>query len=323
MLNTTRTSVRLTIAAILGAMMVASVSIQGRVMTDLEDSHLRGRVHTVRIEYASIDPQTNDWGPFKQQPTRVYGADGQLEGPVRDDGVLTTTFDDRGLRTTVSRWPPRIRRQQGMEYGVGVDPSVLADVLTRYDAADRPIEIVFRNPQQKPINRIELTYDANGRLSRERVFIGDVVSGERSNQEKAAGNVAPLSAQELAELAATFKAMMPDGVFMTREYEYDPRGRVVELRSTMSGLTETLQTYSYDDHDNIIEEHHEEASREASVGRRGRVTTRNETSSESWSRHVYRYDDRGNWIEKVIFRRESSDRDFQRLAIERRTITYY
>src|SRR5687767_12985748 len=158
MLNTIRTPARLTIAAVLGALMVASVGIvQGRVMTDLEDSHLRGQVRTVRIEFASIDPQTNDWGPFKQQPTRVYDVDGQLEGPVRDDGVLSTTFDDQGLRTTVSRWPPRVRRQQGMEYGVGVDPGVLTDVLTHYDAAERPIEIVFRNSQQKPINRIELT----------------------------------------------------------------------------------------------------------------------------------------------------------------------
>jgi hypothetical protein len=46
----------------------------------------------------------------------------------------------------------------------------------------------------------------------------------------------------------------------------------------MFGLQETLQTYSYDDHDNIIEEHYEEAGREGSVGRGGRLTTRNETS---------------------------------------------
>ena len=91
----------------------------------------------------------------------------------------------------------------------------------------------------------------------------------------------------------------------------------------MAGLSETLQTYSYDDHDNVIEEHNQEASREASVGRRGRRTTSNETSSESWARHVYVYDDRGNWTEKVNFLRESADRDFKRVTIERRTITYY
>lgn len=292
-------------------------------MADREDAHLRGPVRTVRREFAAFDPQTNDWGPFRQHVTLAYDKDGQVEGRVRDDGVLATTFDDQGRRTTVSRWPPRIPRQEGMEYGVGGDAGALADVLTRYDAADRPVEIVFRNAEQKSLHRIELTWNANGRLFREKVFNGDVVSGFRSNQDIAAGNVGPLSAKELAELAAAMKALMPDGVFMTREYEYDPRGRVRELRSTMSRMQETLQTYSYDDHDNIIEEHYEEASREGGIGRGGRFITRNEASSESWSRHVYVYDDRGNWIEKVNLGRQSSDREFRRQSIERRTITYY
>ena len=101
-------------------------------MTDREDAHFRGPVQTVSTEYASIDPQTNDWGPFTQRTTLAYDMDGQLEGRVQDDGVISTTFDDRGLRTTVSRWPPRIPRKDGMEYGIalGADPRVLTDVLT-------------------------------------------------------------------------------------------------------------------------------------------------------------------------------------------------
>jgi hypothetical protein len=65
-------------------------------MTDREASYLRGQVRTIHLEFAEIDPQTNDWGPFKQQPNRVFDENGQLEGPVRDDGVLSTTVDDRG-----------------------------------------------------------------------------------------------------------------------------------------------------------------------------------------------------------------------------------
>src|SRR5687767_2648052 len=102
-------------------------------MNDREDAGFRGRVHTVRAEFASIDPQTNDWGPFKQHATLVYDEDGQLEERGRDAGPLTTTFDDRGLRTTVGRARPRIPRQPEMEYGVGIDGNALADVLTRYD----------------------------------------------------------------------------------------------------------------------------------------------------------------------------------------------
>jgi len=256
-------------------------------------------------------------------PTVVYDTTGQLEGRVRDDGVISTTLDARGLRTTVSRGSPRIARPPGMEYGLGMDPNMLADILARYDAAGRPVEITYRDAQQRTLHRLELTYDTNGRLFREKTFIGDVVSGFRSNQAIAAGNVGPLTTEELAELSAGIRAMIPTGVFTTREYEYDQRGRVIQLRSTMAGLSETLQTYSYDDHDNIVEEHREEASRDADLDSSGRRITMNETSTEGWSRHVYVYDEHGNWIEKVDFRRESPGGDFRRVSIERRTITYY
>jgi len=292
-------------------------------MSDLEDNQLRGPVHTVTREFSTIDPQTNEWRPFRGTQTVVYDAAGQLEGRVRDDGVISTTVDARGLRTTVSRGSPRIARQPGMEVGIGMDPNMLADILSRYDAAGRPIEITYRDAQQRSLHRIELTYDTNGRLFREKTFIGDVVSGFRSNQAIAAGKVGPLTAEELAELRAGIKAMIPTGVFTTREYEYDQRGRVVQLRSTMAGLSETLQTYSYDDHDNIVEEHREEASRDADLDPSGRRITMNETSSEGWSRHVYVYDEHGNWIERVSFQRESAGGDFRRVSIERRTITYY
>jgi YD repeat-containing protein len=210
---------------------------------------------------------------------------------------------------------------------MGFDPNRLADVLTRYDAADRPIEVVYRTAERQALHRIELAYDANGRLFRERVITGDDagVSGQwfPSNQDIAAGKVDPPSAQEQRQLTALLKKMLPDGVFTTHEYEYDRRGRVSERRTTMAGLSETLHTYSYDDHDNVIEEHHEEASREAGLDRAGRRVTLNETTSENWTRYEYRYDDRGNWIERVALGRRSRDSGFRRSSIERRTITYF
>jgi YD repeat-containing protein len=214
-----------------------------------------------------------------------------------------------------------------MEWSMGFDPARLVDVLTRYDAADRPVEIVYRNAEQQPLHRIELTYDGNGRLFRERVIIGDDagVSGQwfPSNQAIAAGTVDPPSAQEQRQLTALLKKMLPDRMFTTHEYEYDRRGRVSERRTTMAGLSETLHTYSYDDHDNVIEEHHEEASREAGLDRAGRRVTLNETTSESWTRYEYRYDDYGNWVERIVLRRDPPDSGFRRSSIERRTITYF
>jgi YD repeat-containing protein len=290
-------------------------------MSDRDDAGLRGPVRTVSSEYASFDSQTNDWGPFRSGPTQSYDIDGRLEGrPAWDDGI--TTIDDRGVRTTVNRWGPRIRRQPGMEWGMGFDPARLVDVLTRYDAADRPVEIVYRNAEQQPLHRIELTYDGNGRLFRERVIVGDDFGWSPSVPSIAAGQVA-VSPQEQQQLTAMLKRMLLDSVFMTREYEYNERGRVSELRSTQMGLAETLQTYTYDDHDNVIEEHEQEASREGGVNRAGRLVTLNETTSESWTRYEYRYDDYGNWVERIVLRRDPPDPGFRRTATERRTFTYF
>ena len=91
----------------------------------------------------------------------------------------------------------------------------------------------------------------------------------------------------------------------------------------MAGLTETLQTYSYDDHNNVLEEHFEEASREADLDPAGRRITRNETSAERWGRHAYRYDAQGNWIEEITMQRQAAERDFRRTGITRRVITYW
>ena len=293
-------------------------------MTDRERHGLRGPVRSVRSEHAVFDPKTDDWGPFRQGPTLVFGADGNREESVPGGDTGVTSVDERGLRTTVSRGGPRIDRPPGLEWGMSFDPSKLADVLTRYDSADRPVEIVFRTAAGTALHRVEATYDGNGRLARERVVLGDDLGQWfPSNEAIAAGQTEPPSPEEQQQLTAMLKKMLLDSVFMTREYEYDDRGRVIELRSTMAGLSETLQTYSYDDRDNLVEEHHQQAGREADLDPAGRRITQNETTSESWTRYEYRYDDRGNWIERVALGRQSRDSVFRRSSIERRALTYF
>ena len=86
MFDITRMPARLSIATLLVAIMVASVPVdaqrQAAVMSDRENSQLRGPVHTVSHGFAEIDSQTNDWGPFKQMPTRVYTRTGTWKGAV-------------------------------------------------------------------------------------------------------------------------------------------------------------------------------------------------------------------------------------------------
>jgi hypothetical protein len=50
-------------------------------MTDRERHRLQGPVRSLRVEWASIDPQTRDWEPPKQGPTFTSIAmDGRKDG---------------------------------------------------------------------------------------------------------------------------------------------------------------------------------------------------------------------------------------------------
>ena len=55
----------------------------------------------------------------------------------------------------------------------------------------------------------------------------------------------------------------------------------------------------------------------------GNLITSNESSDESWQRYEYRYDERGNFIERVVSGRSVPDLDFHRAVVERRTISYF
>jgi hypothetical protein len=100
----------------------------------------------MRVEWASIDPQTSDWEPAKHGPTFAFDRDGRQEGRVRAEGATISTFDTQGLRMTASPYGPRIPRQAGLEYGIGMDGNVRFDVLAHYDRDDRPVELGITTP---------------------------------------------------------------------------------------------------------------------------------------------------------------------------------
>src|SRR5688572_7320909 len=290
-------------------------------MTDRERHRLHGPVRGMRVEWASIDPQTGDWEPAKQGPAFTFDRDGRQEGRVRDEGATITTFDAQGLRTTVSPYGPRIPRQAGLEYGICMDARVEYDVLARYDGHDRPIEVVYRNSKQEVLHRILIEYDDQGRIVREKVLFGDVFGGALGTS-CGSSNPVEASPEQIERFAAALKILSPDGIFTALEYEYDERGRVTQLFDRMPPCSEHRRRFVYDDQDNVVEESYESTDRKAGVDDEGRLTTCNETFQESWTRYEYRYDDRGNWIEKVAFARVAPDRDFHRSNLERRTITY-
>jgi YD repeat-containing protein len=295
----------------------------GLVMTDRDRYRLRGPVQSVRSEVVYVDSPTGDSEP-RRGPTLTFDREGREEGRQPDEEPTISTIDEEGLRTTVGPRAPFVPRQPVMDYGVCFDGAARSDVLTRYDAHQRPAEIVHRDSAQKALYRIQLSYDDDGRIVREQVLIGDLCDVEGSWVPGRAGaGTQPLTAEQREEAAAAFGALMPDGVFSTREYVYDDRGRVAQLLERMALVSESRHSYIYDAHDNILEAHCEESHREVAVDDEGNLITSNESSDESWQRYEYRYDDRGNFIERIVSSSVAPDRDFHRSSVERRTITYF
>jgi len=291
-------------------------------MTDREHLLLRGPVHTVETEFAEFHPETSDWQPARSGPTLIFDRDGRQEGHPGDEGPTATTVDERGLRTTIGRRPPFIPRQHGMEYGVHIDGIARYDVLTRYDAHEHPVEVLYRDEAEKVLYRILITYDDQHRIVREQILMSNTLGDLWSASADSAGAVEPPSTEQREQFAAMVGAVMPDGIFSTLGYTYDDRGRVAQRVQRMGRVKEVRETYSYDDYGNVAEQQYESTDRDAAIDDEGALVMANESCNESWNRYEYRYDDRGNWIERVVLRRLAPEATFHRVGIERRTIAY-
>ena len=292
-------------------------------MTDREHLRLHGYVHTLETEFAEFDPDTSSWQPARKGPTWTFDREGRQDGYFADERPTVTTVDERGLRTTIGPRPPFIPRQHGMEYGVGIGAVTQHDVLTRYDAHEHPVDVLYRGEAEKILHRIMITYDDQHRIVREQILMGDTLGDRWSASVDSAGGVEAPSTDQREQFAAMIRALMPDGIFATFEYTYDGHGRVAQRVRQMARMQESRETYMYDDYGNVTEQHYEGTDRDTSIDDDGALVMAPKSSNESWTRYEYRYDDRDNWVERVSLRRLAGEATFHRLAIERRTIAYF
>ena len=115
----------------------------------------------------------------------------------------------------------------------------------------------------------------------------------------------------------------PNAVISSTTYVYDDKGRLLERRMRKGNWGEHRRAFSYDEHDNPIEETTEVNSREIQIDEAGSIRP---VKENSWKHHVhlaYTYDARGNWVERVVWDRLEPNPNFQCSNVERREITYY
>jgi YD repeat-containing protein len=313
-------------------------------MSDLAKWNLRGPVESLRAEFAEWDPDRDDWQPPRYSTLTRFHPDGRVaatEARNPDGSVSATTFaydahgrlvesqhqsgrsaylyDDSGRLASVTS-----TGRDGVEHvtetwtydaaGRGTKTCVIPDLAPNtglavsmdgtdlfYTASgaatvvtvrgvEGPSETRFCDAEGRVLRRVTFHRDPSGRLLREEIRLGEV-------------GLVP----ELFE---------PGQVLTATTYDYDAAGRVVERRMQLADIAEHRTTWRYDAHDNRVEESNEENSRELQVDEQGNRTEVSQDSHRRDLRFVYRYDDRGNWTERVV---SANSRPSN---IERREIVY-
>jgi hypothetical protein len=239
---------------------------------------------------------------------------------IGEDGIervpQSSTFDERGRRTTTHVLPPTVQK---CDMFFGIDGSEISygapgvtTITTRYDERGRSREVLFQDASGAIIRRVALMRDGEGR----------VVTEE-------AQNVAPfplpdspmrIGAEDLEQLQAMVSQVF--GTIRTT-YEYDAGGRLVSKFQQMGLLGEERIAYAYDERGNPIEESHESVNREMQLNAEGRPTSSGDIERMHEVRFSYEYDARGNWTKRTVSSRVTKEAEFERSNTELRTIEYY
>ena len=258
-----------------------------------------------------------------------YDQAGRLQRVVgiAADGVENTaeTFSYADQHKTKTRYVLSAPGQPGsVAYSIeGSDAAVTApgvtSINTVYDRHDRPVEMLFRDSQNRVLTRVALRYDDAGRLVEEGQF-------SETEHTLPPDLLANLNAAQLRSLKA-IGGIGEGGQRWQRLHRYDDEGRRVETVSRMGTLGGERKTMTYNQHGDVSEEKSTHDSREIAIDDEGHVVEPNESPSSrartSEARYSYRYDEHGNWTERAISIRQGPDKPFTDSTVDRRRLTYY
>jgi hypothetical protein len=272
--------------------------------------------------------QVND-GPIHRNICH-YDEFGRLIQTVRVDesGVQqsseTFSYDSAGRKTKVQA-APTLANETLFLFGIeGTDSyysaAGAATMTTVYDDREQPVEALLHDANRRLLRRMIFIRDRTGKLVKEEMHLGDDQT-PFPEFEKASENASP---EERAQVAAMFARVFgPRRIMSSATHVYDEKGRRAERRVQWGEISEERFTYRFDAHDNLTEETHEQTQRDVNSNEAGELQPANEVSTHEQWRNAYRYDDHGNWTERVRSVRLEQNPEFQPTNIERRIISYY
>jgi hypothetical protein len=260
----------------------------------------------------------------------LYDGQGRLlsaAGNRNPDNPITFRYDERGMKTKVQVSRPEDYRPGTI---VGGPPFEVADrapnlpgggsATTIYDEDARPIEVQVRDNKGKLVSRTVRIYDAEGRVGEEKQILESLEA------------MIPADALEMLEASGESREEFHDELRrqLTRVmggqagpfsvvYSYDAQGRVNQMRRQIFNHEDVIET-TY----NVQGDKSEEITRGTQIGGDEEQSTPSSgPPSYSELNFSYQYDGHGNWIEKTVSYRSSTNEPFLSSTVSHRKLNYY
>jgi len=269
-------------------------------------------------------------GQALTETTYSYDRQGRLETITADSKSETPVFfryDERGGKT-------KIQTSRASDYrpdmATGGSPFEAADMppnlpdggitTTIYDEYDRPTEVQVRDTNGELVNRALRTYDAQGHVSEEKQVYDNLVTMFPPETRQKLLDDSGLSADQLRqELHAQLTKLMRGqaGPYSVSN-RYDSGGRMIHTDRRIFNREDEIDT-TYNEHGDT----ESEITRSTRPDEENQPTAPGPLSSYSETRYSYQYDQHGNWTEKTVLYRSSSDSGFQSSTVIKRTLTYH
>lgn len=189
-----------------------------------------------------------------------------------------------------------------------------ATVTTVFDDRDRPVGLLLADVEDRFLTQVEFRYDEAGNL----------VEEATTNTEQ---TLPPAWVKEMtpAQLETMRALLGIAGEPVRRLHRYDQHGRRIETRSPTGPLGENRKTVTYNELGDQAEEIVESTYFERGFDQEGRFSDQptSEKVTRTEARFLYDYDNRGNWVKRVIEGRGAPEQDFTESSAELRTLANY
>jgi len=307
--------------------------LDGRILST-RSRNSDGSQWVARYEYSNsaqlLKAASGIEGQALTETTYSYDRQGRLERITTDSRSETPVFfryDEHGGKTKVqtsraSDYRPNMATDGSPFEAADMAPNLPdgGTTTTIYDEHDRPAEVQVRDTNGQLVNHALRTYDAQGHVSEEKQVYDNLVTMFPPETLQKLLDNSGLSADQLRhELHAQLTQLMKGqaGPYSV-SYRHDSEGRLIHTARRIFNHEDEIDT-TYNEHGDA----ESEITRSTRPEAESEPTAPGPPSSYSETRYSYQYDQHGNWTEKTVSYRSSSDAAFQSSTVIKRSLTYY